>query len=1712
MTSLYRSFKNALILAAGLAVFSPIQLVPLAAVAQNLSISYANNYTGAVEVDVYNELGQRIREIDFYSAGGPLSFSWDGLDKDGRVSGLAIYFFHIKVDGAEFKTRGLHYSGEKENFVLAPTGNFYQNVRIAAPDPASLLKGLPQRALSESDIKILAHPLNYSLAAVQAAAGATLYNLMVGNEEKGNLLYRVQTAQNATVKEQLQTQDTSILPAYKRVIVNEGDQNFVFYGGYQDWENVVPTSALKGDFNQDEIVDFVDFFIAADEFGTNNPHFDFDGSGLVDLPDFSDHFFAELGKRRHNIYGVVNPKGLPLVSFIAKQGAGTRDLDVSYLNPHSFLTLPASVEKGYSDLGVHLPPLEENFAVEPFLYLGDYGENVSIEDVFNATPLTFEDMSDEPTSSLLLRHRTAGRDELGVIYDGRFNVFVGYFLKHLDALNDTVAVDTSQILRIGWQFNTLDSEVELTRYPIIDGVTPELDEGIFIAHAVTGPDSSTRQSIVFLTDSPIDTVEAVYSAEVSFDAANFSLGEPLDYTLPELGANIGIVDLLVPPGSGFIGLRYAQGGEIRDVLSVPINGFDSLNPPFEFVSYNIFPTPFAPLFDAEYEISRTLEGGRFVEIRQSESPIDESNFFRSSGLTIIDPDLDGSGRVRFQLRNTSQYIALAIHDGSDVEDIVAEKISVNSGVSLTSFSLTNTAQQTTKIANVFLSADPDSISFGISDEQATRANILNATAHPVAEELRTIGTNRRRRLESLPIGTHFLYVIVYNDEGQIYRFSDEAFTITQTKDQIVIDGQIRDLPIFTSFEGERDSLDVERYHLRTTFIEPNQLGSISFRLFEGDTLPDSVSAENFNEGRLLQVVSSTSSTYDLSVPRNEVVLAAEARNLDGVATDISFLRIAGIDSTEYPIITTFLVENLDTLNHRRIEIQSSSPPDSVVVTETDQAVGSLEGIISALRADVYKQEISADSTTFTLSVLFSQGQRYYSVSLWKSGKPIAFEQRSEEIYEEPRFLNFSAQRREDLPEAIKLVYEKNNNREDSLIFVGGNVSITPNNLEDVRINWGNYSNIFGATPSVLDEINITHVTGLIYRNGEIKNYVAASVGEVVQIPQFEPPIWSGRDPLKLDQFNLHIEGVTNADSLWYLWSVQGENYAAAERISLIDTTFPDLILSLANKDTAGVLTVAAFNGGQVRNRLDVEVAARDERIPDLNSIQVIATANFNIYEIIFDYSDGIPDSVRTRFMSQQPQYNGANSHNLDQALLPEFIADGDTTISRARQIRRFIDGTYYIIGEVWKDGALVDAVWKQEVIKPELLVASFTVSSRGSKITGSYTTNGVTKDSIGLFANTTDLTLSTLDQGTPVTILSDNGASFQAESYFPESTFALVTYRSGLALAIANDAIQVPPVVQLVHATDRSGLGSDIYTVYSDGTDILQLTSTIDDNELNPIWSPDGTKISFWTDRDDNNEIYSMGRDGTNVQRLTLDIADDRNLDWSPDGTKILFTSDRDGNQELYVMNSDGSNVVRLTTDTNKNANGVWSPDGTKIAYTSFDTSDLSTTEIFVVNSDATSPTNLTNSQKEDSSPQWSPDGTKIAFSSERDGNKEIYVMDNTGSNVTRLTNNSNADFEPKWSPDGHKISFLRSDGTDTELLIMDTDGTRQNSIALGDKIGSEVHWSKDSTRLAYTRLDGLKTKIVVRHIDGTGGLNISDVTPHTGNDFGISWSANQKP
>ena len=69
-----------------------------------------------------------------------------------------------------------------------------------------------------------------------------------------------------------------------------------------------------------------------------------------------------------------------------------------------------------------------------------------------------------------------------------------------------------------------------------------------------------------------------------------------------------------------------------------------------------------------------------------------------------------------------------------------------------------------------------------------------------------------------------------------------------------------------------------------------------------------------------------------------------------------------------------------------------------------------------------------------------------------------------------------------------------------------------------------------------------------------------------------------------------------------------------------------------------------------------------------------------------------------------------------------------------------------------------------------------------------------------------------------------------------------------------------------------------------------------------------------------------MHADGTGQHRLTKNAAFDGLSTWSPDGERIAFVSERDQNDEIYVMDADGTNVHRLTNSDARDALPTWQP------------------------------------------------------------------------------------------------------------------------------------------------------------------------------------------
>ena len=82
---------------------------------------------------------------------------------------------------------------------------------------------------------------------------------------------------------------------------------------------------------------------------------------------------------------------------------------------------------------------------------------------------------------------------------------------------------------------------------------------------------------------------------------------------------------------------------------------------------------------------------------------------------------------------------------------------------------------------------------------------------------------------------------------------------------------------------------------------------------------------------------------------------------------------------------------------------------------------------------------------------------------------------------------------------------------------------------------------------------------------------------------------------------------------------------------------------------------------------------------------------------------------------------------------------------------------------------------------------------------------------------------------------------------------------------------------------------------------------------MRPVWSPDGQRIAFNSNRDENWNIYVVNADRSSTEvRLTNDPQDDYFGSWSPDGQRIVFTRGSGEEAGIYVMNADGSGVTFL--------------------------------------------------------------------------------------------------------------------------------------------------------------------------------------------------------
>jgi hypothetical protein len=219
-------------------------------------------------------------------------------------------------------------------------------------------------------------------------------------------------------------------------------------------------------------------------------------------------------------------------------------------------------------------------------------------------------------------------------------------------------------------------------------------------------------------------------------------------------------------------------------------------------------------------------------------------------------------------------------------------------------------------------------------------------------------------------------------------------------------------------------------------------------------------------------------------------------------------------------------------------------------------------------------------------------------------------------------------------------------------------------------------------------------------------------------------------------------------------------------------------------------------------------------------------------------------------------------------------------------------------------------------------------------------------------------------------------------------------------LAAVGLLVTVPNLAHVQSAQASVTAGEVVFQQVADGDSNLVMLNgtsetalTLGPNDLFPDVSPDGSKVAFTsgpTAGGGLNGISVINTDGSGQVALTTAdqtetfpslIFDDLNPRWSPDGTKIVFARDLLGDpytDDIMVMNADGTGLTDLTPDTSDTyqySTPTWSPDGTKIAFTEYNATNEAP-QVMVMNSDGT---DLHLADKSDAC-SWDPDwsGSRI--------------------------------------------------------------------------------------------------------------------------------------
>ncbi len=203
--------------------------------------------------------------------------------------------------------------------------------------------------------------------------------------------------------------------------------------------------------------------------------------------------------------------------------------------------------------------------------------------------------------------------------------------------------------------------------------------------------------------------------------------------------------------------------------------------------------------------------------------------------------------------------------------------------------------------------------------------------------------------------------------------------------------------------------------------------------------------------------------------------------------------------------------------------------------------------------------------------------------------------------------------------------------------------------------------------------------------------------------------------------------------------------------------------------------------------------------------------------------------------------------------------------------------------------------------------------------------------------------------------------------------------------------------------------------------------------------SPDGKTLAF-VETAQNVDVWRVMADGKPAKRLIASTNNEHNPQFSPDDSRIVFLSDRTGKYEIWTADADGKNPRRITDTPFEIGSPRFSPDGLQIAFFA---KDGETSNIFTISAEGGAARQLTTEKSRNILPAWSADGRWIYFTSNRAGEMNIWKMPAGGGQAVQIT--KGGAFQSAPAPNGKTVFYSKTEASDGLWRVSTEGGAEEN-------------------------------------------------------------------